>query len=163
MRETVTYLEMTDPRELTPARPAPAMTLTRAAPGSPLIRTMIVRVGEPHGWRSGSWPDERWAAVLANPRAQGWFVTHEARHIGIAAYELHPGPEVQITQFGLVPEFVGRGLGGHALTLAIRTAWQLADDVRRIWLHTSSLDHPNALANYRARGLRPYRTEEGDR
>jgi GNAT superfamily N-acetyltransferase len=69
--------------------------------------------------------------------------------------------------FGLVPEFVGRGFGGALLTFAVELAWDLeavgAPAIRRVWLHTSSRDHPHALRNYEARGFRPYRTEHGHR
>jgi GNAT superfamily N-acetyltransferase len=82
-------------------------------------------------------------------------------------FEPQPDGQVEITTFGLLPEFVGRGLGGHALTLAIRQAWQVgaldAEPVRRVWLHTSTLDHPNALPNYRRRGFRPFKTRPGRR
>lgn len=163
MPETVTYLEMTSPEELNPARPVPEVTLRRADPGSPLIREIIERVGRPHRWRSASWSDARWADYLADPGTLAWFVDHDGpagpEHAGIASYRLHPGDEVEITNFGLVPEFVGRGIGGHALTLAIRTAWDLLPGARRVWLHTSTFDHPNALPNYRKRGLRAYRTD----
>jgi GNAT superfamily N-acetyltransferase len=71
-------------------------------------------------------------------------------------------PEVEIETFGLVPEVVGRGIGGHALTLTLQLAWALRPGVKRVWLHTSTQDHPNALPNYQARGLRPYKTEERD-
>jgi len=72
--------------------------------------------------------------------------------------EAQPDGNVEITTFGLVPEFVGRGIGGYALTLAVRLAWRLPG-ARRVWLHTSSKDHPNALPNYRARGFEPFHVE----
>ena len=57
-----------------------------------------------------------------------------------------------------MPEFVGRGFGGHLLTLAAGLAWAAEHPdgtaTRRVWLHTSSSDHPNALPNYQARGFR---------
>jgi RimJ/RimL family protein N-acetyltransferase len=163
MPETVTYLEMTGPEELNPAPPVAAVALTKAETGAPLIRELCVRVGRPYGWRSASWTDEQWAEFLADPSKQVWFVTHDDEPAGVVAYELRPGAEVEITKFGLVPEFVGRGIGGHALTLAIRTAWSLVPGTRRVWLHTSSFDHPNALPNYRKRGLRIYRRDVGER
>ncbi|MPZ89712.1 MAG: hypothetical protein GEU81_16980, partial [Nitriliruptorales bacterium] len=53
--------------------------------------------------------------------------------------------------------YTNRGLGGHALTLAVRAAWGMtpagASRVRRIWLHTSTSDHPHALPNYQNRGF----------
>jgi len=83
---------------------------------------------------------------------------------GLLAVVSHPGGDSEIDMFGLVPEFVGRGFGGHILTLAVRLAWAVdpvdATTIRRVWLHTSTLDHPHALANYEARGFRVFRTEK---
>jgi hypothetical protein len=73
------------------------------------------------------------------------------------------GGEVEIETFGLVPEFIGKGLGGYALTLGVQRAWNLVPGVRRIWLHTSSLDHPGALPNHQRRGFRTFKTEAGER
>jgi GNAT superfamily N-acetyltransferase len=99
---------------------------------------------------------------LSHPLRRYWFIKYGTEVAGIADFELQSGGEVEITTFGLLPEYVGRGLGGHALTLAIRQAWEVepvgAESVRRIWLHTSTLDHPNALPNYERRGFRPFRT-----
>jgi GNAT superfamily N-acetyltransferase len=81
----------------------------------------------------------------------------------MVSYDLHPGNEVEIETFGLLPEFVGKGLGGYALTLGIQQAWELAPSVTRVWLHTSTLDHPHALPNYHRRGFRTFRAEEGER
>ena len=67
---------------------------------------------------------------------------------------------VEIAYFGLLPEFLGLGLGGHLLTEATRAAWALHP--RRIWLHTCTFDHPAALPNYQARGFHITRTEEYD-
>ena len=84
---------------------------------------------------------------------------------GIVELEVQPAGDVEITIFGLVPELVGRGYGGHVLTLGLRRAWALpqadGSQTRRVWLHTSSRDHAHALANYRARGLEVYATRAG--
>jgi GNAT superfamily N-acetyltransferase len=81
----------------------------------------------------------------------------------MVTYDLHSGGEAEIVTFGLLPEFVGRGLGGFALTLGIQQAWALAPSVKRVWLHTSTFDHPRALPNYHRRGFRTFKTEQGDR
>lgn len=65
--------------------------------------------------------------------------------------------EVEIAYFGLLPAFVGKGIGGHLLTTGLRRAWELA--TRRVWVHTCSLDGPAARTNYEARGMSLYRTE----
>ena len=83
---------------------------------------------------------------------------HAARLAGW--YELRRVAEddsVEIAYFGIVAGEFGRGFGKHLLSSAVRDAWALAPS--RVWLHTCTLDHPNALPNYLARGFTPYRTE----
>jgi hypothetical protein len=48
-------------------------------------------------------------------------------------------------------------LGGALLSRALEDAWQM--EPRRVWVHTCTLDHPAALANYQARGMKIYRSE----
>jgi GNAT superfamily N-acetyltransferase len=69
---------------------------------------------------------------------------------------------VGIVVFGLVPELIGRGLGGALLTRATELAWELAAPGGRVWVQTSSHDHPHALRNYERRGFRAFRTEAAD-
>ena len=64
---------------------------------------------------------------------------------------------VEIAYFGLLPDFVGKGLGKYLLVRAIEEAWALAPS--RVWLHTCTLDHPAALPNYLARGFKATKTE----
>lgn len=160
----MTYLEMTSPDELVPAAPVPALTLAALHRDSPLISDVQAGVGAPYHWKSAYRTDEEWAVWRAErPIRSSWLLSFSGESAGIVNYDVHPGDEVEIETFGLLPEFVGRGLGGHALTLGIRQAWDLLPTVKRIWLHTSSLDHPNALPNYRRRGLRAFRVEQGER
>ncbi|WP_079151895.1 GNAT family N-acetyltransferase [Streptomyces sp. RTd22] len=165
MKRTVTtYLEMTAPDALRPASVASALGLLRIDSSSPLMRTTQARVGQPYGWRSASRTEDEWEAkIQACPLRQYWLITHEQETAGIVCLEPQHGGDVEITAFGLLPEYVGKGLGGYALTLALRQAWATepvgADAVRRVWLHTSTHDHPHALRNYQQRGLRRYRVE----
>jgi GNAT superfamily N-acetyltransferase len=68
-----------------------------------------------------------------------------------------PGSDIEIAYFGLIPQLVGQGLGAYLLTEATRRAWE--KKATRVWVHTSSLDHPAALPNYRARGFRLFKEE----
>ncbi|GAA3387031.1 GNAT family N-acetyltransferase [Cryptosporangium minutisporangium] len=167
MSHTRTYLEMTSPDELVPGRPVEDLTVTPIDDQPELIKDLERRIGAPYGWKSANRPDEEWVALLADPLRRRWAVRHRGEPVGLVelAPRADPGEgqsdtEAEIVTFGLVPEAVGKGLGGYALTLALRLAWELHPGVRRVWLHTSSQDHPNALRNYQARGLRPYRTDE---
>ena len=76
---------------------------------------------------------------------------------GYFELEKHHDGSVEVSYFGLLPEFQGRGLGKYLLTEAAEAAW--ARGASRVWLHTCTLDHPGALANYLARGFRPFKTE----
>jgi GNAT superfamily N-acetyltransferase len=164
MREIVTYLEMTARTQLTPAAPVRGLTLEPLDRDSPLVVELQARIGAPHGWKSAVRTDEEWAAWYArHPDRIFWLLSFDGEPAGLVAYDVHPGDEVEIETFGLVPEFVGRRLGGYALTLAVQRAWELTPAVARIWLHTSSADHPSALPNYHRRGLRTFKTEEGER
>jgi GNAT superfamily N-acetyltransferase len=64
---------------------------------------------------------------------------------------------IEIAYFGLMPQFIGRGLGKHLLTRAVEQAW--AARANRVWLHTCTLDDPAALPNYLKRGFKPFKTE----
>ncbi|HEY1324473.1 MAG TPA: GNAT family N-acetyltransferase [Streptosporangiaceae bacterium] len=164
MKEIVTYVEMTAPGELSPAAPVPGLTLEPVDRGSPLVPGVQARIGAPYGWRSASRTEREWGAWLAeHPGRTFWLLSFEGKPAGMVSYDLHPGDEVEIETFGLLPEFVGKGLGGFALTLGVRQAWEVAPSVNRVWLHTSSLDHPRALPNYHRRGFRTFKTEERER
>lgn len=93
------------------------------------------------------------------PGAIGGVSAVTATSPGSQKIQIHPHFDIEITTFGLVPDFVGAGLGGHALALAAAAAWNVKDagcqEVRRVWLHTSTLDYPHALPNYLRRGFRP--------
>lgn len=168
--QTITYLEMTSPDELVPGRPPPQpIELERVDDATAtLFHSTVLRVGEPHSWTTPSGrSSDQWRERLARPDVLGWIARVGDEVVGAIELELQPEGEVEITMLGLVPEMVGRGFGGHLLTEATRLAWEarLPDDQpnRRVWLHTSSLDHPHALANYERRGYRVFRSERRPR
>ncbi len=84
---------------------------------------------------------------------------------GFVELEGDANGDVGIVVFGLVPEFQGRGFGGSFLTLATETAWRIGSlaggPTKRVWLQTSSGDHPQALANYERRGFRAFESSAG--
>jgi ribosomal protein S18 acetylase RimI-like enzyme len=170
IEETVTYLEMTSPKQLRAGRPPPApVELQRLdAAASALVRSVYARIGAPHDWIGRrAWTDQQWRDWLTRPGSQPWIARVGGETAGFVELGVQPGGEVEIVVFGLVPEFIGRGFGGHLLTLASRLAWQAEHSdgaaTRRVWLHTSSRDHPNAIHNYQRRGFRPFRTEQRQR
>jgi GNAT superfamily N-acetyltransferase len=122
-------------------------------------RWLYRSVGERWHWRDRlGWDDDTLRAHLASPSIAVWELRVDRERAGY--FELHRSgdAEVEIAYFGLVPSFIGRGFGGALLGRAVQEAWNLGAD--RVWLHTCTLDSPNALPNYRARGFQPYRTEQ---
>ncbi|MFN2534281.1 MAG: GNAT family N-acetyltransferase [Pseudonocardiaceae bacterium] len=161
---TVTYLEMTSADQLVTGMLPPAeIVLDRVdATTLALIRSTHDRIAAPHHWSSLGWSEQQWLNLLARPGMRCWIARVGAEVIGMILMDRHAGGDVEITKFGLVPEWVGRGFGGHLLTLATRLAWDLGK-VDRVWLGTTSIDHPHALSNYRGRGFRPFRIEHTPR
>ncbi|MDQ4025288.1 MAG: acetyltransferase [Actinomycetota bacterium] len=100
---------------------------------------------------------------MARPGVQAWIARVDGEVAGLVELESEANGDVGIVVFGLVPEFVGKGFGGAFLTVATRLAWGLTSpdgtSTRRVWLQTSSRDHPNARPNYERRGFRSFRTD----
>ena len=65
--------------------------------------------------------------------------------------------ESEIAYFGILEEYFGKKFGGYLLSEAIKNSFILGS--RRVWVHTCSLDHENALKNYLARGMKIFKTE----
>jgi GNAT superfamily N-acetyltransferase len=154
-----TFLEL-DTASFRPApSPDPRARVERILECPPsFFRYLYAEVGRSYHWvdRLG-WTDEQHRARLADPAVSLHLLTVAGGPAGY--FELARGADaaVEIAYFGLLPEFLGRGLGKFLLTEAVRAA--LATAPRRVWLHTCTLDDPAALPNYLARGFRPVRTE----
>jgi GNAT superfamily N-acetyltransferase len=153
----VTYLEMTAP-PATPARPAPRPGLEiRLArrPGVAFYRFLYAAVGEPWTWTVRRWlSDAELRAILDDPRVEVNVLWANGAPAGYVELDRREPPDVEIGYFGLMPEFIGQGLGAYLLDWAIHHAWRARP--RRLWLHTCDLDHPRALAFYQKLGFRIY-------
>jgi GNAT superfamily N-acetyltransferase len=153
---TITYLEMTSPAEAVPYTRERRLEMRRAEIPSPeLNRFLYTTVGSPWWWHERLvWDRERWMLWLDRPEVETWVGYLSGTPAGYFELETQPGGMVEIVYFGLVPSFIGRGLGAELLSAAVERAWQLA--TTRVWVHTCTLDHAHALANYQARGFRIY-------
>ena len=156
------YLEMTDPSQLRSSSGSAAeqLAVTRVAVPDPERNRFFYRaVGAGWQWHDRlSWNLDRWREYVNRPELTTWIASVSGTPAGYFELEDQADSGVQIVYFGLVPQFIGRGLGRHLLAETIRRAW--ASGTSRVWVHTCSLDHPAALANYKARGFRVYKTKE---
>ena len=166
---TTWSLEQTDPDGLRQAKPpAEPVDLVRVDVPSPeFSRFLYTAVGGDWHWTDRlGWKHKRWSEWLEQPGTETWVLWSRGTPAGYVELDAQPEDQVEITCFGLLPGFLGRGLGGHMLHEAGVRAWNLAQrwpqlqPTRRVWVHTCSLDGPAALANYKARGFEVFRVEE---
>ena len=158
---TIYFLEMKNPADLCPA-PIPAGDLQIAimtVKQWEVNRFLYEFVGKDWNWKDRlGWTPEQWLACVSAPGFQTWLALDGGSLAGY--YELRQEyRDVEILYFGLCPGFIGRGIGGHLLTSAIRSAWA-RKNAGRVWVHTCDQDHPAALKNYQRRGMTLYKTEE---
>jgi GNAT superfamily N-acetyltransferase len=159
-RVTRTYLRMISPDQLRPARAVPNARAVRVDPCSTArYRELYAAVGEPWRWHDrDAWSDDRLAAHLADPAVTVFLFVVGTEPVGYFELQRHDDGDVEIAYFGLFPDQIGQGLGGAMLTAATVEGWRLG--ATSVWLHTCTLDHPHAIANYKARGFEEYRREE---
>ncbi len=156
---TTTYLEMRSADELRPKRCADVRFVISecTVPRWQFNRFLYSTVGEAWSWTDKrGWSDEQWREYVESEALRTFVAYYDGSPAGY--YELHRGDtlDVEISYFGLLPAFIGRGFGGAMLTSAIEEAWRMKPS--RVWVHTCSLDHPASLRNYESRGMKIYET-----
>ncbi len=128
-------------------------------PDFQLNKFFYKQVGKKHRWLDRlNWSDEKWINYISNKNLDTYIISDSENLVGF--FELLNNPrlsETEISYFGLLEEYIGRGIGGYALSVAIRKSFE--KDIKRVWLHTCTLDHPNALKNYIARGMTVFKKE----
>lgn len=161
-----TYLALAHQSQFHAARKAPkappaGVDIARRSPcPAPWYRRLYKEVGEQWYWHDRlEWSDEQLAAHLGQPHVGVWEMTAAGGSRSAGFFELlrHDDASVEIAYFGLLPAFIGQGLGGWMLERAVEEAWAMG--AKRVWLHTCTLDSERALPNYKARGFTPYKTE----
>jgi len=160
-----TYLEMRSPEQLRPKRCNDARFQIRELKEPDWVsnRALYFAVGEQWQWvDKRPWTDEQWKEYTVTPELRTFAAYYDKLIAGY--YELQSDGEggVEIAYFGLLPNFIGCGLGGALLTSAIEEAWCRCGGSapKRVWVHTCNRDHPQALANYQARGMVVYKVEK---
>lgn len=160
MKVITYYLEMHSRNELIEKTDACGLCIVEAEIDEFRFNKYLYQlIGEEWGWKDKlSLTDSEWQAYVKSASLQTWVAYY---HGSIAGYFELNGSEcgdTEIVYFGLAPNFIGKGFGGYLLSQAILRAWMITG-TKRVWVHTCSLDHKAALANYKARGFTLYKTE----
>jgi ribosomal protein S18 acetylase RimI-like enzyme len=160
MSVTIWYLEMRSREAIRPKRiDDPRLRIEEATtPQWEFNRFLYHAVGHDWSWNDKrAWTDEQWKHYVESPGLRTFVAYVDGSPAGYFELQRDDEGGVEIIYFGLLPAFIGRGLGGHLLTTALEEAWKM--DPTRVWVHTCSLDHPGALKNYEGRGMVLYRTD----
>ena len=116
-------------------------------------------VGKKHKWIDRLvWEESKWIEYVSSKNVKTYIFTKEDDLVGFFELISHgEKKEVEIAYFGLLEEFQNKKLGSYLLSQAIQKSFK--ENIVRVWLHTCSLDHKNALNNYIARGMKIFKTE----
>ena len=118
-------------------------------------RYLYETVGRAYVWVERTrMSDEALAAIVQDERVELYVLYCEGAPAGYAELDFRKMPNAELAYFGLIADFIGRGLGGFLLATAIDIAW--TKPIERLWVHTNTLDHPRALPLYQQMGFVPY-------
>ena len=155
----VTYLEMrVPPAAGAEAVPLPGAALVRlGAADEPRYAAIYRSLGERWMWFSRlalSAADR--AAIIGDPAVEAYALVLNGADAGLLELDFRVAGEAELAFFGLYESAIGTGAAQWLIQAALARAFA-AKDVRRLWLHTCTLDHPRALAFYRCSGFTPYK------
>jgi len=116
-------------------------------------------IGKKHKWVDRlAWTENQWIDYVSDKNVETYVFKFKTDLAGFFELISHSEKkEVEIAYFGLLEEFQNKKLGSYLLSEAIQKSFK--DNVNRVWVHTCSLDHKNALNNYIARGMKIFKTE----
>jgi len=117
------------------------------------------QIGKDHRWIDRLiWDDRKWISYVDKSNVNTFVLKENEKLVGyfeqIINYEKK---DCEIAYFGILKEFYGKKYGAYFLSLAIKKCFE--QNLEKVWLHTCSLDHENALKNYLARGMKIFKSE----
>lgn len=162
MKVKTTYLQMfARPDQVVPP-PREGLAVVHAKkPSVAYYRFLYDTVGRDYDWpRCKKMSDTELASLLNDPRIEVHVLMVDGVPAGFAELERRIEGEIELVQFGPMPEFIGQGLGRYFLQWTIDKAWSYSP--RRFWLNTCTKDHPATLPNYLKAGFVIYKEEIED-
>ena len=116
-------------------------------------------IGKKHKWIDRLvWTENQWMDYVSSEKVKTYVLKYKGDLAGFFELIFHSEEnEVEIAYFGILEEYQNKKLGSYLLSQAIQKSFKR--DINRVWVHTCSLDHKNALNNYIARGMKIFKTE----
>ena len=156
------FLEINSIKKLNQSKsPGPNFKINQVDPPDfQLNKFFYKQIGKKYRWIDRlAWGDKKWIEYVENPRVKTFILKENNNLVGF--YEtVHDidNDHSEIAYFGILEEYFGKKCGGFLLSEAINKLFE--DGNSRVWLHTCSLDHENAIKNYLARGMRVFKSEK---
>ena len=155
------YLEIKSLKDLQERKqPSEDYTVNLIEPNDfQLNKFFYKNIGKKHKWTDRLiWTEQKWIKYVSNKDVKTFVLKNKNDLVGFYELVLHlEKKEVEIAYFGILEEYQNKKLGSFLLSDAIKKSFQ--ENVDRVWLHTCSLDHKNALYNYLARGMKIFKSE----
>ena len=155
------YLEITSLKELQESeQPSEDYIVNLIEPTDfQLNKFFYKNIGKKHKWIDRLiWSEENWIKYVSSKNVKTFVLKNNKDLVGFFELIIHfEKKEVEIAYFGILEEYQNKKLGSFLLTDAIKKSFQ--ENAERVWLHTCSLDHKNALNNYLARGMKIFKSE----
>ena len=155
------YLEINSLKDLKEAqKPSSDYSLKLLDPVNfQLNKFFYKNVGKKHKWIDRLvWEESKWIENVSNKNVKTYIFKKEDNLVGFFELLEHTEKkEIEIAYFGLLEEYHNKKLGSYLLSMALKKCFE--NKIDRVWLHTCSLDHKNALNNYMARGMKIFKTE----
>ena len=116
-------------------------------------------IGKKHKWVDRLiWNEQTWIDYVSSKKVKTYVLKNKDDLVGFFELIFHyEKKEVEIAYFGIIEEYQNKKLGSFLLSEAIKRSFD--QNINRVWLHTCSLDHKNALNNYIARGMKIFKSE----
>ena len=128
-------------------------------PDFQLNKFFYKNVGKKHHWVDRLiWSEEQWIDYVSDQKVRTYVLKDKDDLVGYFELIFHNDKnEVEIAYLGLLEEYINQKLGSYLLSSAIKNSFSLKP--KRVWVHTCSLDHKNALKNYISRGMKVFKKE----
>ena len=155
------YLEINSLKDLKEGnKPSEGYSLSLIDPiNFQLNKFFYKNIGKNHKWVDRlNWSEEKWINYVSDESVRSYVYKLNDDLVGFFELIFHSEKnETEIAYFGILEEYQNRKLGSYLLSEAIKKSFK--NKVNRVWVHTCSLDHKNALSNYISRGMKVFKTE----
>ena len=156
------YLEIKSLKELSEVKKPNTKSLVSIVnpPDFQINKFFYKQIGKKHAWRDRLiWEDKKWIDYTNHANVKTYILKEKNNLVGYFEQIFNKDKfDCEIAYFGILEEYFGKKYGGYLLSEAIKNSFK--EGIKRVWVHTCSLDHKNAIKNYLSRGMKIFKSEK---